>query len=470
MKLFPSAFFLLIALTTAAVLPDLPKRPIHLEGVVTSVSTDGTYFFMRDEAGRPWRVGVSSVSSVLKAGDRVELEATTERDSYSPRIFDAEVRRVSSGGELAPVEMSIADLYDGVKGPNVPERDWYAEWISIEGTVSYVTTVTGETQIFLSDGQRTVQVSLNLHKAESLPDCVEEGAVVRATGVALYTMRRDKRTRELLEIMHFNILVDSPSRLSLVKGPPWWTARRLLAMLGAAFLLVLLALFLVARNKRLRLREAEAVQRERLRLSHDLHDNIQQLLAGSMFRLDGIKNLLTDEADVPAAREQLAKAKQSIAHAQTGLRSVLWGLTEESEGPSDMEGLFRYAASRLPHWEGRVKFSFVGDEPPYARALGGRLLMIMQEAVGNALRHARARKVEVSVEFCRRGILMQVRNDGLPLPPDTDFSQQDLRLPGHYGLEGMRERAREVRGRFKIEGGVRGTCVTVTARYAEENV
>jgi len=220
MKMFLSAWLVFTAIAAGAGLPDLPKRQIRLQGVVTSVPTDGTYFFMRDEGGRPWRVGVSTVSSLLKAGDRIELEALTELNSYSPRIFNAEVRRIGAGAEPEPVEMTIADLYDNVKGPNVAERDWYAEWVSVEGTVSYVSTALGETQMFLTDGKRSAQASLGLRTGESLPEHAVAGAVIRVTGIALYTMRRDRRTSELLEIAHFNILVDSPSRISIVAPPP----------------------------------------------------------------------------------------------------------------------------------------------------------------------------------------------------------------------------------------------------------
>ena len=55
------------------------------------------------------------------------------------------------------------------------------------------------------------------------------------------------------------------------------------------------------------------------------------------------------------------------------------------DGPESLPGLLRYAVGRLPHWAGKVSVESTGTEPERARSLGGRFLMIVQEAVGNAL-------------------------------------------------------------------------------------
>ncbi|MEO7052327.1 MAG: sensor histidine kinase [Rhodanobacter sp.] len=77
---------------------------------------------------------------------------------------------------------------------------------------------------------------------------------------------------------------------------------------------------------------------------------------------------------------------------------------------------------------------------------------IVQESVTNALRHAQARRIEITLESDPHALYVDVRDDGRGLAPDW---QQ----PGHYGVRGMRERARMLGGDVQIEnietGGVR---------------
>ena len=125
--------------------------------------------------------------------------------------------------------------------------------------------------------------------------------------------------------------------------PPYWTAGRVWALMGivvSSLLVVgLAALVLLRRFERERY---NATRRERLRLSHDLHDNLQQLLAATMFRLDAAQSLF--DCDAKSAKEQLGWAKKSVECTQAGLRGVLWDLQEESEGPDSLSGLVAYAS------------------------------------------------------------------------------------------------------------------------------
>ncbi len=77
---------------------------------------------------------------------------------------------------------------------------------------------------------------------------------------------------------------------------------------------------------------------------------------------------------------------------------------------------------------------------------------IVQEAVTNALRHAQARRIDIELGSDPHALHIEVRDDGRGLPPDWQ-------RPGHYGIRGMRERARALGGDVVVEnittGGVR---------------
>lgn len=211
--------------------------------------------------------------------------------------------------------------------------------------------------------------------------------------------------------------------------------------------------WLRSRRKRRIMRLLDA---DRRRIADDLHDNMQQLLAGVGFRLSAAVNVAGDR---DAVLLQLAHAQKALEHSKAGLRSVLWGLQEAKESPDSLTGLLRYAASRMPHWEGVVSISGEGTEPPGARTMGARLLMIMQEAVGNALVHGGAKRVDVKLTFSGTGLAMTVRDDGCGFDASRPLGS------GHLGLSSMRRRAEELGGVFSVKSDPgRGTEIRIEVK------
>src|SRR5260370_21550638 len=88
------------------------------------------------------------------------------------------------------------------------------------------------------------------------------------------------------------------------------------------------------------------------------------------------------------------------------------------------------------------------------------LLSIAREALLNALRYARAKSVELDIRYSQRMLRLRVRDDGVGL--DSEFRLEGRRV-GHYGLLGMRERARSIGGQFEFWSRIQhGTEVEVT--------
>lgn len=298
----------------------------------------------------------------------------------------------------------------------------------------------------------------------SRPESVQPPAAAEAPGVTLagLTMGAEKLLRygervkiegELTYLVSdgadFHLTMDEHGALKVVAVPGWWTPARVVTALVLALLAFAAVLgwaFLLRHQKKTGARVNEAVQKERLRLSHDLHDGYQQLLAGCMFRLTAAQTLL-GRGNVSKAERQLEGLQSSLTHAQDELRAALWTMKEEAEGPSAMAELFRYAAARLPQWEGKVTFASEGEEKPLSRRYAGALLMILQEAVGNALRHGAARHVWVKTVFGRRGFAVVVKDDGCGF--DTARPVADAGGV-HLGLESMRSRAAKIGGRLVV--------------------
>jgi len=92
------------------------------------------------------------------------------------------------------------------------------------------------------------------------------------------------------------------------------------------------------------------------------------------------------------------------------------------------------------------------------------ILRIAREGIGNAIRHAAASQIDVSIKYDKGIISLVVADDGV------GFEKSDVAcLEGHYGLIGMRERIEQIGGRLEIEASPgRGTKVCATVMTDEQ--
>jgi signal transduction histidine kinase len=208
--------------------------------------------------------------------------------------------------------------------------------------------------------------------------------------------------------------------------------------------------------------EYAAAQQERRRLAGDLHDGLQQLMAGAAYRMEAAAARLGEVP--PAVETQLSAARRALVRSQEGLREVLWGLRHIEDDTDDFAGLLRHAASTVEHWpEGAVEIVTEGFAFPVARQVGGSLLMLMQEAVGNAFKHGNASHVTVTIVYSKDHLRMHIRDNGCGFDPDSAPGSKD----GHFGLESARLRMKWLRGSFEIRSkpgdGTLVTCVIASS-------
>ena len=91
-----------------------------------------------------------------------------------------------------------------------------------------------------------------------------------------------------------------------------------------------------------------------------------------------------------------------------------------------------------------VGFQVSGRPFDFDQSTAHELLMVVREALHNALRHGQPTKVEVLIAFENKEFRVQVRDNGCGFDPDTALSSSN----GHYGLVGIQERAKRVAGKL----------------------
>jgi len=207
---------------------------------------------------------------------------------------------------------------------------------------------------------------------------------------------------------------------------------------------------------RLRLAQARAglhaVMAERTRIARDVHDTLAQAFVATSVRLEILDHAL-DGDDRGVARKHLDTARRVVRESLEEARRSVWVLRPQAleHGlASALETLVGGAAG-----ETQVELEVTGTPRPLSPTVEANLLRIAQEAVANAYRHARARRIVVRLAFAAGSVLLSVTDDGTGI--------EGARAGGvAQGLTGMKERAGEINGTISIVGApTGGTAVRI---------
>jgi signal transduction histidine kinase/ligand-binding sensor domain-containing protein len=233
---------------------------------------------------------------------------------------------------------------------------------------------------------------------------------------------------------------------------PWFV----LAALALTATLVWLAhryrMRLAAAGIRMRM---EAQAGERLRIAQEMHDTFLQGIQGSALMVHAAAEKL--ESEPSETRRLLERALQMVQHSTDEARQMLSSL--RSVAPTTVSLTTRLqslAAQEAALYPGApaVSIKSSGQARELRAPVDEDVYRIASEALKNALRHARARQIQMEVRFEPRKFELLIADDGVGMAPDI---QKNGRA-SHFGLHGMRERAERHSGSLRIKSQTgRGT-------------
>jgi signal transduction histidine kinase len=201
---------------------------------------------------------------------------------------------------------------------------------------------------------------------------------------------------------------------------------------------------LAMENARLSERSRElSIVEERNRLARDLHDSLVQKLFGVVLAAKSASTLL--DRDAADARAQVDRLGELAQDAISELRSLVFQLRPaaiETEGLG--EALRKHVEVLRRVHATEVSLQLTGT-PRLRPGVDDEVFRIAQEALHNALRHARADRIEVRLREDGEALALSISDDGLGFDPGA-VSLRARRL----GLTSMEERARELGGRLSI--------------------
>jgi signal transduction histidine kinase len=152
-----------------------------------------------------------------------------------------------------------------------------------------------------------------------------------------------------------------------------------------------------------------------------------------------------------------------VRQSQAEVRRSVWDLKSQALEQRDLPTAFQQIASQLTEGTNvAAKIEVKGVVMPLPEFIENNLFRIGQEAVTNALKHASPRKIEILIEFSPAHVALKISDDGkgFEVADSLKFSS------GHFGLQGMRERAKRMGGRLEIESspGLGASISTVVVR------
>jgi signal transduction histidine kinase len=431
------------------------RTRVRVRGVVTSVAADGLY--LRGPGGSVFARSVPPAG--VKVGARVEAEGFAAVAPFRPILRATRVSLLEAGAPPVPQSLDLS-------GGGLANQQ--AELVSVEADLL------GRRQG--RDGEALLQCRAGNWFFEAvLPSSagslagVDDNDHARLTGICELSTTTALPFSGKVEGLRLHLR--DAGDVVILRHAPWWTLQRLLWALAGVAGLAVLALAWAAQLRRRVARQTEiigsqieraAVKDERQRIARELHDTIEQDLAGLSIQLRNARQRLTSTPEQAVAALELAE--RMLRHCREETRTSIADLRSVT---LEQRGLRGALEELLPAVASAGGARFTLQEHGLPRNLTGpvelHLLRIAQEAVANAARHAGAREIRVRLEHGVDAVTLEICDDGRGFDPEAPAPR------GHFGVLGMRERAAKLQAQLQVESAPgAGTLVRVNvpAKFA----
>lgn len=194
-------------------------------------------------------------------------------------------------------------------------------------------------------------------------------------------------------------------------------------------------------HRRLRT-ELEVRNAERERIARDLHDTLLQNLYASLLMLQGSVDGIASASDRAAVNQKLGKARAAAVEG----RDKISQLRMQQSG-NLAEILSNFAAEQQEKFPLSITLSVEGGPRPLRDDALEEVTFIAREAIWNACKHANAKTIQATIDYRPDGLAIDVQDDGRGM----DLAHlAGMEKSGHWGVAGMKERARQLSARLTI--------------------
>ena len=413
-------------------------------------------------------------SNPPKYGDFVEVAGRPETDLYRLNLSRGIWRPFNDAGQKrsdeTPEDVTVRNLTMTEAGEPAFQTKYHGRAIQMKGRVISVPQTEEYNRLVMECDRQMVHVD-----ASSCPESlrnVEVDCTISAAGTCLMDTGNWHPNAPFPHIEGFSIIVRTPADIKILAYPPWWTAGRLSAVIGA-LLGLLSGIFIWNRmlNRLAERRGRELVDEklahvtsdlkvyERTRLAVELHDSLSQNLTGVSLAIRAANRLADSDSD--GMRNSLNVAAKALDSCRDELRNCLWDLRNQTLEETDMNEAIRQTLA--PHIGDNTKLSvrFNVSRERLSDNTAHCILRIIRELVSNAIRHGGASAIKIAGSIEEDRLLFSVSDNGCGFDPDNRPNAAD----GHFGLQGIQDRVDGFEGELSIKSAPdAGAKVTVSIK------
>jgi signal transduction histidine kinase len=386
-------------------------------------------------------------STPLAAGDLVDVLGFPAMGGTMPILENAVFHRLGHRKEPDPEKMDL----------DKPWEQFDSALVTTDAKLLSRQAQPDGIRILLQSGEVLFDATLPPGFGGDAP--IPLNSEVRVTGICLVRSGGLWSTPESL-----HLVLRSSRDIVVLTTPSWWNLRHTLWLLAITVgILLVVTAWVVLLGKRLREQmfitrqklKHSAVLEERNRIARELHDTLEQELAGITMQLD----LATDcfQQAPRVAQQALETARDMSRHSMIEARRSVWDLRCQLLQHGDLVSAISQIVEPLVSREhAKVNVNIKGSPVRLPGQKEMNLLRIAQEASANAVKHGRAQQVQIELLYASTSICLTVTDDG------TGFAASQTSPTGHFGLLDMRERAQSMGSELKIDSEPgRGTRITV---------
>lgn len=387
-------------------------------------------------------------------------------DAYDG-VEDAKNLVATDDGRLwVSMRQCVASI-DALRISPVPE----AAQVSIESVNEHDVRFSGAHELALEKGTRTVTIA---YAAATLFDPEKSGFRYLLKGVDEdWQAASDLREAHYANLGpgHYSFEVEAsnadgawaaqPTRFAFQILPEFYQTWWFKALCGALAFAALWLLYLT----RVRHIHAELAvrMRERENMARDFHDTILQNFQSLLLHVQ----LAVNSVPEGAARQKLDKALSATESALNKGREKIGELRSLAEPVGDLASEIAQLAAFLgKEYSTTFSMHVDGDSQSLIAAAATDVRAMIGELVTNAFRHSQASALHVELRYRRRALEITITDDGR----GTDLSRHLSGKSGHWGLQGVRERARRVGGLFTIGEAPSGKGTRATLRVPARHI
>ncbi|GAF21773.1 LOW QUALITY PROTEIN: sensor protein DegS [Bacillus sp. JCM 19047] len=199
----------------------------------------------------------------------------------------------------------------------------------------------------------------------------------------------------------------------------------------------------------------EAQEEERGRLSREIHDGPAQMMANVMLHSELIERIY-HEKGIQEALKEIRGLRIMVRSSLAEVRRIIYDLRPMAlEDLGLVPTLRKYLENSEERHDLTIHFKHFGIDNRLEQHFEIALFRLVQEAVQNALKHAKPSEILVKIEMNRNQVMVVVKDDGIGFNPSQ-------KKRSSFGIIGMKERVNMLNGSIKIQSEIeQGTSIFI---------